>query len=136
MKRIKSKWESLDENVQKWASRLAAVATIVGTLAAAGTWLISQIDNSLAAHIESQTNQMEEQVSSLSNKVDDQSKQTELQLTRLELMTLMDSDPDNVVEIEKVAYHYFRDLNGNSYMSSLYNSWCHKYGGDCGIMLK
>lgn len=128
--------DRFDKSAQKWAKRLGAIATIVGVVTAAGAWLINQIDNSLAAHIESQTAEMQQEIQKLSNKVDAQDKQTELQLTRLELMSLMDSDPHNVVEIEKVAYRYFRDLNGNSYLTSVYSSWCQAYGGDCQIMLK
>lgn len=133
--KVKKKWEALDENVQKWASRLAAVATIVGTLAAAGTWLISQIDNSLAAQIEGQTAHMEEQISALSDKVDQQDKETELQIMRLELMTLMENNPTNTVEIEKVAHNYFKK-GGNSYISGLYAKYCKQYGADCEIMFK
>lgn len=130
------KIEKVDENVQKWAKRLGAIATIIGVVTAAGAWLINQIDNSLAARIENQTNAMQQEVQSLSDKIDIQDKQTELQLTRLELMTLMDSDPENIVEIEKVAHHYFVDLQGNSFMTSLYNKYCKQYGADCEIMFK
>ena len=135
MKRIQKKWESLDENVQKWATRLGAIATIVGVVAAGGSWLISQIDNSLAAHIEGQTSQIEEQVTALSDKVDSQKKDTELQIMRLELMTLMENDPENVVEIEKIAHAYFQK-GGNSYMSGMYAKYCKQYSADCEIMFK
>ena len=62
MKKIKSKWENLDKGVQKWATRLGAIATIVGILAAGGGWIISQLDNSVSAHIESQTQAIQGEV--------------------------------------------------------------------------
>lgn len=39
-------------------------------------------------------------------------------------MLLMISDyPDNVSEIMRLAEHYFKDLKGNWYMTSLFNNW-------------
>ena len=138
MGKIKSKWDNLDERVQKWASRLGAIATIIGILAAGGGWIINQMDNSVASHIENQTSAIQDEVKGvqdsvqeLSDKVDTQ----ELQITRLELMTLMENDPQNTVEIEKLAHYYFQN-GGNSYMSSMYAKYCKQYGADCEIMFK
>ena len=136
MSKIKSKWDNLDKNVQKWATRLAAIATIIGIVTAGGGWIVSQLDNSVAAHIENQTQAIQDEVQKLSDKVESQDKETELQLTRLELMTMMANDPTNTVEIERVAHHYFKDLGGNSYMTSEYNRYCHQYNADCEIMYK
>lgn len=128
--------DKFDKNVQQWAKRIGAIVTIIGAITAGSSWLISQIDNSLATRIESQTAEMQQEIQKLSNKVDTQDKQTELQLTRLELMSLMENDPTNVVEVEKVAERYFNKLGGNYYMDSEYSGWCQAYGGDCQIMLK
>lgn len=134
--KVKDKWAKLDENAQKWAKRLTAVATIIGVLTAGGSYIINQLDNAVATRIEAQTTVLQEQVQEIGKERYTTAKQTELQLTRLELMMLMESDPENVVEIEKVAHHYFVDDKGNSYMSSLYNAWCHAHNGDCEIMFK
>ena len=136
MSKIKSKWDSLDERVQKWATRLAAIATIIGIVTAGGGWLIHQLDNAVATHIETQTTAIQSEVQKLSDKVDAQDRQTDLQLTRLELMTLIDNNPHNVVEIEKVAKHYFQDLKGDWYMSEMYSKWAKQYGGNAEIMVK
>lgn len=136
MGRIKSKWNKLDERVQKWATRLGAIATIIGILAAGGGWLINQLDNAVATRLENQTAEIQDEVQKLSDKVDQQDKQTDLQLTRLELMTLIDDNPYNVVEIEKVAKHYFQDLKGDWYMSDLYSKWAKTYGGDSEVIIK
>ena len=134
--KVKSKWDKLDANAQKWAKRLTAIATIVGVLTAGGSYIINQLDNAVATRIEAQTTALQEQVQEIGKERESTAKQTELQLTRLELMMLMETDPDNAVEIEKVAHHYFVDGRGNSYMSSLYNTWCHTHNGDCEIMFK
>lgn len=134
--RAKKKWDSLDKNVQKWATRLGAIATIVGVLTAGGGWLVHQVDNAVASRIEDQTTELQQEVKTLSVKMETNDKQSEIQLTRLELMMLMEHDPDNTVEIEKVAHHYFVDEGANSYISGLYNKWCHTHGGDCEIMYK
>jgi len=136
MSKIKSRWDSLDKNVQKWATRLAAIATIIGIVTAGGGWIIHQLDNAVATHIETQTTAIQNEVQKLSDKVDAQDKQTDLQLTRLELMTLIDNNPHNVVEIEKVATHYFQDLKGDWYMSEMYSRWAKQYGGNAEIMVK
>lgn len=133
---IKDKWAKLDKSVQKWATRLGAIATIIGFLVAGGGWVIHQVDNAVATRIENQTNSIQSEVKKLSDKVDSQDKEFELQLTRLELMMLMETSPDNIVEIEKVAYHYFQVLKGNTYMTSEYSKWCRAYGGNCDIMIK
>lgn len=136
MSSIKKKWDSLDKNVQKWAARLGAIATIVGVLITGGSWIVSQLDNAVATHLENQTQSIQAEVQQLSDKVSTKDRESELQLNRLELMMLMDNDPNNIVEIEKVAHHYFKDLGGNSYMSSLYAKYCRQYGADCEIMYK
>lgn len=136
MGKVKNKWDSLDANVQKWATRLGAIATIVGVLVAGGGWLIHQLDNAVATRLESQTSEIQTQVKELADEQARTNKQTELQLTRLELLSLMESDPENVVEIEKVARHYFQTLKGNAYMSSMYTKYCKQYNADCEIMFR
>ena len=47
---------------------------------------------------------------------------------RSQLMLLMRLYPENKNEIMMVAEHYFKDLNGDWYLSSLFNSWLHQIG--------
>lgn len=47
--KIKTKWDSLDKGLQKWATRIGAVVAIGGALAGAGTWLLNQIDSRFSA---------------------------------------------------------------------------------------
>lgn len=128
--KIKNKWDSLDKSVQKWATRVGAITTIIGAIVAGGSWLIHQVDNAVATRIENQTDALQQEVKNLSDKVDEKDRQFDLQLTRLELMNLIELDPHNVVEIEKVAKHYFSDLRGDWYLTSVYSKWAKQYGGD------
>ena len=135
--KIKNKWDNLDKGVQKWATRLGAIATIVGVLVAGGGWLIHQVDNAVAMRIETQTESIQQEVQKLSDKVENQDRETELQLTRLELMMLIETDPENIVGIERLARHYFSPpLDGNSYMTSYYTKWAKLYGGDLSLATK
>ena len=136
MARVKTFWNNLDKKVHTWATRLAAVATIVGVLTASGTWLIHQVDNSLAMRLEDHTASIQQEITALKQQQEESNKQTELQLTRLELMTLMETDPDNIIEIEKIAKKYFQDLKGNAYLSSEYGRWCRKYNADCEVIFR
>ena len=129
-------WNKLDKKVQIWATRIGAIATIIGALATSGVWLIHQVDNSLAIHLEKQTSHIQEEIDDIKAEQSAIDKQTEVQLTRLELMTLIDSDPNNIIAIEKLAIHYFRDLGANSYISEVYTRWAKKYGGDLSIVVK
>ena len=133
---MKNLWKQLDKNVQKLAATVAAIVTIGSALIAGGSFLISQLDSAVAVQLDKQTDSIQADVKELSDKVDAQDRQTDLQLTRLELMTLMDNNPYNVVEIEKVARHYFNDLKGDWYLSELYSTWAKTYGGDISIMLE
>ena len=135
-KALKSKWDKLDDKAQKWAKRLTTFATIIGVLVAASSWLINQLDNAVAARLEAQTASLQQEVETLSKGREQADRQTELQLTRLELMMLIAHDPENVVEIEKIAHRYFNDLSGNSYMSSEYSNYCKQYSADCEIIFK
>ena len=151
MSNIKKKWDGLDKNVQKWATRLGAIATIVGILATSGGWIVSQLDNAVAARIENQTVAVQQEVQKLSDNVDTISEENSEQISKKTSSqsyysksrsksksnnSKSQSNYNSTVEIEKVAHHYFKDLGGNSYMSSLYAKYCKQYGADCEIMYK
>ena len=135
--RAKKKWDSLDKNIQKWATRLGAIATIIGIVTAGGGFLIHQVDTAVATRIETQTTQIQQEVQKLSETVEAQDREQEQRLMRLELMMLMEHDPDNVLGIEKLAKEYFSErINGNSYMTAYYTRWAKQYGGDLSVVLK
>lgn len=48
---------------------------------------------------------------------------TEVDSVRLQMMVLMSDFPDDKQEILRVAEHYFKDLHGNWYMTTMFNNW-------------
>jgi len=51
------------------------------------------------------------------------SKQMQLDICRLQLMTLIHMAPKNVANILELGKHYFVDLKGDSYLSTLFSQW-------------
>jgi len=131
--KVKKKWDSLSNGVQKVAKLLGAIATIVGVISASGVWITAQVDNSISTHIATQTEEIKQNIDYLFQKTDAHESQAELAITRIELLMLMQTNPTNITEIERVAKHYFKILNGNYYMSGVYADYCKKYGADCHI---
>ena len=112
-------------NVQDLAGFITAMAVIFGGLIAAGRWIVVEINASVNAR-----------VSALEQKIDNNQTTNEQAITRLELMELMEDDPDNVIEIEKLAKKYFNPpMNGNSYMTGQISQWCGEHGVDCGTII-
>lgn len=133
--KIKDKWDNLDRGIQKWATRLGAIATITGIIVGACAWLIHQVDNAVATRIENQTEALQQEVQKLSDSVKEHQEQSELRLMRLELMNLMSLDENNIIEIERVAREYF-SRGGNSYMTGMYTRWCRSHSADCEIVFR
>lgn len=52
---------------------------------------------------------------------------TEKDELRTQLLLLLSDYPNEQQEIMKLAEHYFRDLKGNWYATSLFNSWLIKH---------
>lgn len=52
----------------------------------------------------------------------------ELDNVRLQLLVLMSDYPRERQEIMRVAEHYFKDLKGNWYMTSMFNRWLEDNG--------
>lgn len=117
-------YDKADKKLQRLATTIGAIVAVVGALTGALGWVQTQFTNAVSS-----------QMNDLKNEMQESDKRTEIQITRLELMTLIDTQPENIAEIEKVAKHYFRDLGANWYMTSIYSKWCQKYGGDPTIII-
>ena len=116
----------IPSKVKSGAELISAVIVIGGALIGAGSWVIKEVNSSV-----------NNRVDALEQKIDDNHTQQELATTRLELMVLMEHDPNNVVEIEKLARHYFLDLDGDMYLTSVFSKWCTEHGLNCAeIVLK
>lgn len=57
---------------------------------------------------------------------DEKLKKLEIDIVRTQLLLMMAYYPNNVQEILKVAEHYFADLHGNWYATSLFFSFLEK----------
>ena len=121
----KSKIKNFSQKVKDVSAFISAVLVIIGALIGCGSWLIKEITASTNSRVDT-----------LEQKIDENYTKDELATTRLELMVLMEHDPDNVIEIEKLARHYFSDLQGNSYLTSVFSRWCKEHGANCEIVIK
>ncbi len=122
MARNKNKEKFFDKfsnKMSKIAGLISAILIIVSFSTGIVSWLSNQISKDIS-----------DRITALETEVKAANVRTETQITRLELLNLMQNQPENVAEIEKVAKHYFRDLGGDWYATGLYSKWCAKYGGD------
>lgn len=94
--------------IKECADVITAVGVIGAALVAVGTWCTTQINASTNAKLDAISAQVTE---------------LKLDTTRNQLLTLMKSYPDNEEEIMKVAKYYFKDLDGDWYMTSLFIKW-------------
>lgn len=101
--------------IKDCADIITAVGVIGAALVAVGTWCTTQINASTNAKLDS---------------ISDQVTELKLDTTRNQLLTLMKNYPENEEEIMKVAKYYFKDLNGDWYMTSLFIEWGEKEGID------
>lgn len=113
-----------DSKIQHIAKTVGALATIVAATGGACAWATAQVQSVITSKLEGIQVEMEKS-----------DRKTEIQITRLELMTLIDTQPENVAEIEKVAKHYFRDLGADWYLTSIYSTWAREYGGNVNIVI-
>ena len=115
---------NIPQKAKDIAAFTSAVIVIGGALIGTGKWLLTEINASTNARVDA-----------LEEKIDDNQEENKLAILRLELITLMESDPTNVVEIEKVAKTYFGN-GGDWYMTSLYSRYAKEYGADTSFVVK
>lgn len=119
-----SLYNKVDKRVRKISATVGAVAAIVSAFAGAFAWVQGQFTNAISSQID----EFRQEV-----KVSDTSQ--DQAITRLELVSLIKTDPTNVVAIEKMARYYFVDLDGDQYMTAMYSDWAREYGGDMTIVI-
>lgn len=122
--KLSTKFEHLRKHLDAVAAVVVAIGTLGGALVAIGNWIISEVS--------AQSNR---RIDQLQSEVNDHQKAQQLATTRVELMLLMEHDPANKAEIERLARYYFVDLGGNAWMSSRYSRWCAEYGGDISVVV-
>ena len=90
----------------------------------ASTGLFSLIQFLIKRHDEKKGKgkQLTEAIESLKKKIERQERDS----CRTQLLVLLSDFPDMTEEILKVAQHYFKDLDANWYMTTLFAKWCRK----------
>lgn len=83
---------------------------ISALIASATTLIVRYLDRRDGQH---------DKISEIEKKV----KRNEVDNVRLQMMLLMSDYPDEKQEIMRVAEHYFKDLRGNWYMTTMFNNW-------------
>ena len=116
----KTLYDKADKKLQRIAGTIGAVVAIIGAISGAFGWIQSQFVNAISTQI----NDFRQEVKA-SNDAQD------LAIMRLELMNLIQNNPDNTVEIEMLGKKYFNPpYNGDSYMSVIYSEWANARGLD------
>lgn len=109
----KKQKKSIPSRVKDIADVITAVGIIGAAAVSIGTWCVTRINAETNAKIDE-----------VSNKIDS----IELNSTRNQLLTLLSDYPNNEDEILKVAKYYFKDLNGDWYMTTLFTKWAEDRG--------
>ena len=117
-------FDKLSSNITKTAGLISAIIVIIGAITGASSWVSSQFTNAVTG-----------QISDFQQEVRDSDKSTKQATTRLELMILMEHDPENIVAIERMAKYYFQELDGDLYMTQKVSDWCNAHGRDCSIII-
>lgn len=99
--------------IKECADVITAVGVIGAALVGVGTWCTAQINASTNSKLDAISAQMSD---------------IKLDTTRTQLLTLINTSPDNEAEIMKVAQYYFGTLKGDWYMTSLFTKWAEDHG--------
>lgn len=124
MKAKRSFYDRFDKKAQRLAGTVSAILVIGGALFGVGAWINDQVTHAISV-----------QISDLKTTMQASDKQQNQQITRLELMNLMQNDPSNKAAIEKMARYYFVDLDGDQYMTGKYSEWAAAHGGDISFVI-
>lgn len=118
-------FDKLSSKFSKIAGLITSATVIVGALMGGCAWASTQFTNAVAG-----------QVQEFRDEVKAANDRQEQAITRVELLMLMEHDPENVVAIEKMARYYFRELGGNSWMSERYSKFAKEHGLDTSFLVK
>lgn len=125
VKKKENQFGKISENLKKISAVISAIGVIVGAFVGVGGWIVNQVNA-----------ESNEQIQALEARLDEAHKESQLGITRLELQGLINDTPENRAEIEKLARYYFLELDGDTYMTSMYSKWATEYGGNIEFVLK
>lgn len=125
VKKKENQFGKISENLKKISAVISAIGVIIGAFVGVGGWIVNQVNA-----------ESSEQIQALEARLDEAHKESQLGITRLELQGLINDTPENRTEIEKLARYYFLELDGDTYMTSMYSKWATEYGGNIEFVLK
>lgn len=117
-------FDKLNSRFSKIAGFITSVTVIVGAIMGVCAWVSNQFADAVSAQMQD----FRDEVMASNNK-------QEQSITRVELLMLMEHDPENIVAIEKMARYYFHELGGDLWMTAKYSEWAKQYGGDTSIVI-
>lgn len=120
-----SLYKKTDNKLQHISKTVGAVVVIITTVAGVCGWVSSQFQAAVA-----------NQISDFRQETEAADARHERTLTRIELVMLIEHDPENIAAIEKMAVYYFQTLDGDLYMTQKYSDWAKQYGGDMSIIVR
>ena len=118
--KIVNKWDSLNAKTQRIVTTITSAGIIIGAFFGCSNYIVNQLDQ----HIQDQMSDVKEDVAEI-----------KLSSTRNELLLMIEHNPNNVIEIERLAKAYFVDMKGDFYMTGLYSDWAKKHGGDTSFVV-
>lgn len=120
MKKSEKLYDKTDKKLQRIAGTIGAIAMILGAITGVFSWVQAKFTNAISSQIDEFRQEVKEANDS-----------QDLAIMRLELMNLIQNNPDNIVEIEMLGKKYFNPpYNGDSYMSMVYSRWAKARGLD------
>ena len=125
VKKKENQFGKISENLKKISAVISAIGVIIGAFVGVGGWIVNQVNA-----------ESNEQIQALEARLDEAHKESQLGITRLELQGLINDTPENRTEIGKLARYYFLELDGDTYMTSMYSKWATEYGGNIEFVLK
>lgn len=113
-------YDKVDKKLQRASGTIGAIIVVIGAISGVFGWIQNQFTNAISTQI----NDFRQEVKTSNDSQD-------LAIMRLELMNLIQNNPDNTVEIEMLGKKYFNPpYNGDSYMSVIYSEWAKARGLD------
>lgn len=119
-----SAYDKADKKLQRVSKTIGAIVALIAAATGICTWVSNQFQGAVSA-----------QIDDLATEIRESDEDQTIALARLELLGLMEHDPDNTVAIEKLARHYFIDLSGNSWMSERYSKYAREHNLDASFVI-
>lgn len=119
MAKKESLYVKTDSKIRRISGTITALTVVIGAVAGVCSW----ISNQFAEAVSSQISGFQEEV-----RIAD--KELQQSVTRVELLGLMEHDPENTVAIEKLARYYFIELKGDKWMSERYSRFAKEHNLD------